>query len=93
MLNKLVIGACLALALAACASSSATRGVKPLAFTPSLAPVGCAPDSATRIPLRPDECLGSTGHVYTHSDLERTGARTTSEALGLLDPSLIVHGH
>ena len=92
MLNKLVIGVCLALALAACASSSATRAVKPLAFTPSLAPVGCAPDSATRIPLRPHECLG-TGHVYSHSELERTGALTTSEALGLLDPSLIVHGH
>jgi len=32
------------------------------------------------------------GHVYTQSELQHTGALTTSEALGLLDPTLIVHG-
>ena len=89
MLNKLLIGACFALALAACASSAPTRAVKPQAFTPTQPAVGCVGDTASRIPLRPGECAG-LGHTYTQSDLSRTGALTTSEALQLLDPSLIV---
>ena len=88
MLNKLVIGASLALALAACTSSSPTREVKPLGFTPTSPAVGCVADTATRIPVRPGECAG-TGRTYTQSDINRTGARTTTEALQLLDPSLL----
>ena len=91
MLKKLVIAACLVLPLAACTTPSPTREPAQLpAF--ALGPaVGCVPDTATRLPVRAQEC-GGFGQSYTGEQLLRTGARDTSEALQLLDPTVQVHG-
>jgi hypothetical protein len=50
------------------------------------------PDTATRLPVRAQEC-GAFGQSYTGEQLLRTGAYDTSEALRLLDPALRVRGH
>jgi hypothetical protein len=92
MLKRLVIGACLVLPLAACTTPSPTREPVPIpAF--ALGPaVGCVPDTATRLPVRAQEC-GAFGQSYTGEQLLRTGSQDVSEALRLLDPALQVHGH
>ena len=92
MLKRLVIGACLVLPLAACTTPSPTREPAQLpAF--ALGPtVGCVPDTATRLPVRAQEC-GAFGQSYTGEQLLRTGSQDVSEALRLLDPALQVHGH
>ena len=92
LLTKLLIGALLALPLAACTTPSATREPPKSA---SLAPArtrGCVPDTATRIPVKETDCAGF-GRTYTQQDLQRTGQPDTAQALRLLDPSLTVHGH
>jgi hypothetical protein len=92
MLKRLVIGACLVLPLAACTTPSPTREPVPIpAFALGTA-VGCVPDTATRLPVRAQEC-GAFGQSYTGEQLQRTGAYDTSEALRVLDPALQVHGH
>jgi hypothetical protein len=92
VLKELVIGACLVLPLAACTSPSPTREpAKTPAFASGPA-VGCVPYTATRLPVRAQEC-SAFGQSYTGEQLQRTGAYDASEALRLLDPALQVHGH
>jgi hypothetical protein len=91
MLKRLVIGACLVLPLAACTTPSTTREPAQIpAFAPGPA-VGCVPDTATRLPLRAQEC--DAFRQYTSDQLLRTGAPDLGGALRLLDPALRVHGH
>jgi hypothetical protein len=92
MLKPLLTIASLLLALAACATVSPTGEV---ARTASLAAVpdrGCLTATATRLPLKPDDCA-ALGQTYTQEDILRTGAHDTAEALRLLDPALRVYGH
>jgi hypothetical protein len=93
MLKPLLTGgSLLLLTLAACATVAPTGEV---ARTASLAPArdrGCVSATATRLPVRPDDCAGR-GQTYSRDDLLRTGAHDTGEALQLLDPALRVYGH
>jgi hypothetical protein len=92
MLKRLVIGACLVLPLVACTTPSPTREpakIPAFALGPA---VGCVPDTATRLPVKAQEC-GAFGQSYTGEQLLHTGAQDVSEALRLLDPALQVHGH
>jgi phenylalanyl-tRNA synthetase alpha subunit len=90
MLNKLLIGAALALSLAACASTppSPDAAKSTVARTQ---PSGCAGTTATSRPDNPQKCAGF-GSVYTKDDMDRTGANTLGDALRLLDPTVSVRG-
>jgi len=90
MMRSLIVGAALALALGACATT-------PQPQTPSTAsaqrmPAGCVGDTATRLPVRPGECAG-VGSTYTKDDLDRTGQVYAQDALRMLDPLVTVHGN
>jgi len=60
MVHKAVIGAALSLCVAACVSSPVTPAAAHAAA--NRAPAGCVAQTATRIPLRPDEC-GAAGQA------------------------------
>jgi hypothetical protein len=53
----------------------------------------CLRSTGSLIPPKPGECLPVAGRSYDREDIRRTGARTTAEALQMLDPSLTVRGH
>jgi hypothetical protein len=92
MRKTLFVGACLVLQLTACTTPSPTRELAPMPSLASSGPArGCVPDTATRLPVRAQEC-GAFGQSYTGEQLLRTGVRDTSEALRLLDPTVQVHG-
>ena len=93
MLTKLLIGAGAALCVAACASNppATTSATSKEATTANLRPAGCVGETATRLPLRPDECA-AFGHIYTEKDLKSTGATDVGQALSVLDPSLTTTG-
>ncbi len=90
MFKTLVTGASL-LTLTACATVSPTREV---ARTASLAPAAaraCVSDTATRIPVKPDQCAGF-GRSYDQDDIQRTGRDQLGPALRMLDPAVTLHG-
>ncbi|HEX4647670.1 MAG TPA: hypothetical protein VH111_02500 [Steroidobacteraceae bacterium] len=94
MPKSLLAGAALVLALAGCATVSPTSEV---ARTASLAPPraaapGCVGASASRIPMKPDEC-GEFGQTYNRDEIQRTGQTEVGAMLQMLDPALRVHGH
>lgn len=83
-MNKLLIAFCLALTVAACASTPAT----------SPAPVTAGTlDSCARInPSAPQtNCANVNGSVYKQQQWQTMGATTTSEALRQVSPSVSVH--
>jgi hypothetical protein len=88
MLNKLLLGACLALPLLACTSASPTRDA---ASTPAVAatttPAGCVSETASRIPAPPGSCTGF-GRSYSQGDIRNTGQTDPASALRLLDSSV-----
>jgi len=86
MLKTLVPAACVLLSLAACAPTP-TRPIQ----TANSPPAGCV-QSGSRIDTKNNDCVGF-GQSYTQQDIQRTGGGDTGQALRLLDPSLIVHGH
>ena len=91
MLKTLLTGTALVLTLTACSTVSPTRE---MARTASLAPTparACVPETATRIPLKTDDCA-AFGQSYTRGDLDQTGQHELGPALRMLDPSLTVHG-
>ncbi|TLY71183.1 MAG: hypothetical protein E6K46_07075 [Gammaproteobacteria bacterium] len=93
MLKTLLTGAFLLLTLMACATVAPTPA-RDVARAASLAAAprrDCVSDTATRIPVKADECVGF-GQTYTQNDLERTGQRELGPALRMLDPSVTVHG-
>ena len=53
----------------------------------------CLRSTDSLIPPRPGECLPVSGRSYGREDIRRTGARTTAEALQMLDPGVTVRGH
>ena len=90
MLNRLVIGAGLAIALAACASTPPPQSTQTAA---AKAPAGCVPETATRIPAsNPNTCAGF-GHSFSQQDISRTGQADPGGALRMLDPTMTVTGH
>jgi hypothetical protein len=92
MLKPLLPIASLLLTLAACATVSPTGEVARTASLAAAPDRGCASATATRLPVKPDDCAGR-GQTYTQEDILRTGAHDTAEALQLLDPALRVYGH
>jgi hypothetical protein len=90
MWKKFLIGAGLALGVAACASTPSTPDASKAAAAANLAPPGCVGDTATRLPLSAHECA-AFGHQWTHEDVKQTGATDMGSALRLLDPTAIVH--
>ena len=90
MMNKLLLGAGLALALAACASTPPPKPAQTAAA--AKVPVGCVPETASRIPPSAQTCAGF-GHTWTQDDISRTGQPDAGGALKLLDPSLTIQGH
>jgi hypothetical protein len=91
MLNKLLIGAVLTLALAACASTPSTSGAaKPPAVARTQLPLGCVGSTGSMLQTsNPQHCAGF-GSVYTRDDMDRWGVTNVSEGLQLLDPTLTV---
>jgi hypothetical protein len=81
-MKKLLIGVCLALTVAACATPA---GVAPHAAAPQTI-AGCVPGT---IPA-PNDCK-YFGAVHTQQQMQQSGATNTADALRLLDPSLTVH--
>src|SRR5437762_13687975 len=76
MLKTLLTGAFLLLTLMACATVAPTPA-RDVARAASLAAAprrACVSDTATRIPVKADECVGF-GQTYTQNDLQRTGQR------------------
>jgi hypothetical protein len=88
MSNKVLIGVCLLLALAGCAStpSSPPTAKASAAVT---APPGCVGSTATRLPVSPGSCAGP-GHTLTQEQLSTTGATDVAGALRLVDPTLTI---
>lgn len=95
MLNKLLIGAALALALAACASTppSPDAAKSTVAQTQPPGCVGNAGSAIARPSDSPQPC-GSLGTVYTRDDIDlhAPGATTVGGALRQLDPTVSVRG-
>jgi hypothetical protein len=91
MLNKLLIGAALAL-LAACASTPPSPEAAKSTVAKTQQPPGCAGGNSA-IPAsqtaNPQPCAGF-GSVYTKDDITRTGSNNLGDALRSLDPSLSV---
>ncbi|HZF24679.1 MAG TPA: hypothetical protein VEZ88_00345 [Steroidobacteraceae bacterium] len=83
MLRPVLLGALLAMA-AGCAGTHQTRYAAE--ETPT---VGTCVPTASRIVSK--ECSSVPGRSYSKADLDRTGAITTSEALRVLDPRIVVH--
>jgi hypothetical protein len=94
MLNKLLIGAVLTLALAACASTPSAPGAAKSAVAKTQPPPGCVGTAGSAIARpsdSPQPCAGF-GSVYTRDDIDHTGAMNVGDALRLLDPTVTVRG-
>ena len=90
VLKKTLIGALLALCVAACATSHSTPGTRQRAAA-KVPPAGCVAETATRIPVSPHDCAGA-GRVWTDQDIKSTGATDVATALRQLDPT-VTTGH
>jgi hypothetical protein len=89
MHKSLTLAACLALTLAACATTPQPQA-QPLAKAQKPA-TGCVPDTATRLPMKDSECSGF-GASYGSKDLQNTGQPYADQALRMLDPSVVTGG-
>ncbi len=89
MLNKLLIGAALTLALAACASTPPSADTAKSTVARTQQPPGCAGSSAISASqtTNPQACAGF-GSVYTKDDITRTGTTNLGSALQTLDPTV-----
>jgi hypothetical protein len=89
MFKKTMIGACLTVCVAACATSPSTPGTSRRAAQAKVPPAGCVADTATRIPVSPRDCAAS-GRVWTDQDIKSTGATDSAQALRQLDPTVVI---
>jgi hypothetical protein len=89
-MKTLLAGGCLILVLTACATPGPSEATR-LADPAVLPPAGCVPYTATRIPVKRDDCAGS-GHSFSETQLQSTGTPDTAAALRLLDSALSVSG-
>ncbi len=86
MRKRILIGACTAFVLAACAHTP--PATSDLAAAPVAPPRADCLTTGTRIPLGEGECAMQPGRAYSGEELKRTGAMTTLEALRMLDPAI-----
>jgi hypothetical protein len=91
MFNKIVIGACFVLCVAACASSPSPPSAAKAAADAGTPPAGCVAGTATRIPVSPHDCA-AFGRAWSEQDIKSTGATDAAQALRQLDPSVTVSG-
>jgi hypothetical protein len=84
MLRTSLVGGAMILALAACATTPPTPMTAAAQAKP---PLGCVSDTATRLPVSPNECAG-VGSTYTKKDLDQTGRVYLQDALRDLDPAI-----
>jgi hypothetical protein len=83
MLKQLLLGAGLALTVAACATQPTTQPQAATAAPTKTA--GCVPSSP---PSPPNSCV-SFGSTYSQKDLQQTGTMgNTAQALQKLDPAI-----
>ena len=90
MLKKILLGVCLTLCVAACATPSSS-GTGKSTSAAKVPPAGCVADTATRIPVSPRDCAGF-GRVWTDQDVRSTGVSDAAQALHQLDPTVTI-GH
>jgi hypothetical protein len=93
MVKTRLIGTCLALGLAACASTPPTPGT---AKAPALAanagpPAGCVQGTGSRLPSKPDACTG-LGNVYGAQQVDATGKVWAQQQLFMLDTAIKING-
>jgi len=74
------------LVISACAATS--PNAKPQTASATQDPT-CLKQTGGRVPGRDADCAGY-GRTYSKDDINRTGAETPGQALGLLDPSVTV---
>jgi uncharacterized lipoprotein len=84
MRKSLTLAACLALTLAACATTPPPQQPVAKAEKPA---TGCVPTTATRLPMKDSECSGF-GASYSHKELQNTGQPYADQELRMLDPSV-----
>ena len=86
MIKELLIGSCLALALAACATTQPSSGMAQ-AKNETRSPAGCVPE-ASRLP--PNGPCPGIGASHTQGDLNRTGQQQNNLGLSLqmIDPTI-----
>jgi hypothetical protein len=89
MLKIVCFGVCLALLLAACATTPSAPPTAAAQIAKQMPPVGCVASTGTTLPAKPTSCTGP-GNTYSFDDLQRTGATTIPGALRQLDPSLTI---
>jgi hypothetical protein len=89
MFNKVLIGACLTLCVAGCASSPSAPSAAKAAADAGSPPAGCVAGTATRIPVSPHDCA-AFGRTWTEQDVKSTGATDAAQALRQLDPTVVV---
>ena len=87
MIKSLLICAAVAASAVACTTTAPTPTRTAAATTTQ----PCNQDTASRIPMRPGECLSAPGRTYSDQDMERTGQTNVGDALQMLDPSITVH--
>jgi len=85
MLRSYLLAALVAIAAAGCTTTPANR------YAESSAPATkyCL-STGTRIVSKDDEFSSPAGRSYSKSDIDRTGASTTADALRMLDPTISV---
>lgn len=86
MIKKLIIGSCMALCAAACATNPSTPAAPKVATTDT-APPGCVAETATRLPMSPRDCA-AFGRQWSSNDIRSTGQTDIGTALRNLDPSV-----
>jgi hypothetical protein len=84
MLRPLLLAVCVAVSAVGCATPEARLG----ADEPRLADTSCLRSTGTHIPLKEGRCSILPGRGYSRSDIARTGASNTADALQRLDLSV-----
>lgn len=90
MFRKIVFSVALGLWVAGCAHTPSAPSHE-TASAKSATPVGCAPETATRLPQRPSQCAAGFGHSWTQDDLKRVGTIDVASGLQLIDPTVQAH--
>jgi hypothetical protein len=93
MLKTRLIGTCLALGLAACASTPSTPEA---AKSPALAandapPAGCVQGTGSRLPSKPGDCTGF-GNAYGKQQADATGKVWAQQQLFMMDTAIKING-
>ena len=92
MVNKLLIGACLALSLAACASAPTTTDSKAQpALAQDEAPLGCVNGTGTRLKVSPTDCT-EIGMTHSKTAVDATGRPYLQQSLQMIDPTVHIGG-